>query len=545
MQERIGKFQVLKTLGQGTMGEVFLAQDEALGRQVALKVIGAGNAFGGESRARFEREARALAALNHPHVVTLYEFGVEGDCPFLAMEYLEGEDLAALIASKALPKTDLLEVLAQVCEGLGQAHAQGLVHRDVKPANVRVVTRAGRPQAKLMDFGIASEAASSLTQKGAWMGTVSYMAPEYLESGHATPSSDLFAVGIMLFEILSGGRRPFPGDSAPSILGAILGKRPEPLKAEDLQDVPRGMAAVLDKALAKDPAERFASAEALAQAIRAVLSAPARPPSEPVRLLDVGGGPKPYLLSVRVALRQAPPGAIVRIHAGAYKEPLHVEKEVTLRAAGEGVHLNGGITVLGGVALTLQGLALGNPAGAGLVLNPGASLEAEDCAFQAAAAGLELGPESRASLQRCRFEGNGFAGLLALESSQASLQDCRFAGNQDAGIHACGGASLQLAGCAVEGNPGIGLSAVDGANLELDRCEVTANGEPGLLLHRGAGARLRGCGVMSGRSTGIQCQGGARVELEACRVAGNAGGAFRTLDGGPEPVLGPDTAILP
>jgi len=171
------------------MGEVFLGRDPALGREVAIKTILGSSAFGEEAQARFEREAKAMAVLNHPNIVMVFEFGQDEGIHYLAMEYLEGDDLETLIRKRNLTKAALLELLAQVCDGLSYAHEHGIIHRDVKPGNVLVTHRGKKLQAKLMDFGVALLNQSDLTQQGVWMGTANYMAPEYLDTGKASPSS--------------------------------------------------------------------------------------------------------------------------------------------------------------------------------------------------------------------------------------------------------------------------------------------------------------------------------------------------------------------
>ena len=228
MRERIGKFEILREVGQGAMGKVYLGRDPILGREVAVKTIRLGSAFDAEATARFEREARAAGSLNHPNIITIYEFGVDEGLYYMAMEWVEGADLDQVIRARATPMEELLDLFAQACDGLAFAHERGIVHRDIKPANIMISRTGKRPTAKLMDFGVALVEGSDLTQQGSWMGTVNYMAPEYLDSGKAGPASDLFGMGVVLYEILSGGRRPFTGDTATSVLTAILRQPPAP-----------------------------------------------------------------------------------------------------------------------------------------------------------------------------------------------------------------------------------------------------------------------------------------------------------------------------
>lgn len=256
------------------MGEVYLGVDPKLGREVAIKTITRDNVFGEESATQFDREAKALAAMKHPNIVTLFDYGIDDGTDFLVMEYLEGDDLATLIEQRSMSQRELLEALAQACEGLAYAHDRGFVHQDLKPGNIRVVRQGNRIHAKLLDFGIATAAHSDPTMEGSWVGTISYMAPEYLGAGKATPSSDLFAVGVIIYEILSGGRKPFTGDNPGEVLNAILTLPPTALDPHEAQEVPAGFLDVVARALAKDPADRYPNAAALASAIRSELSAP-------------------------------------------------------------------------------------------------------------------------------------------------------------------------------------------------------------------------------------------------------------------------------
>jgi serine/threonine-protein kinase len=268
MPDQIGKYRILRTLGQGAMGEVYLAHHPAIGRDVAIKTILPSAAKGEEAEGRFRREAEAAGHLNHPNLVTVFDFDKDQGVLFLVMEYVKGDDLEDLLRDRALAPAQFLEVLAQVCDGLAHAHRNGIIHRDIKPANIRVVREGGELLAKVMDFGIARMGDSSLTSTGIVMGTVSYMAPEYIREGRATSQSDLFAVGVMLYEGLTG-RKPFPGETTTTILFKIVSDPPEPVSPEAIRGISPSIRGVLDRALAKDPAARFPSAEALARALRA------------------------------------------------------------------------------------------------------------------------------------------------------------------------------------------------------------------------------------------------------------------------------------
>ena len=268
MFEKLGKFEIQRVLGNGAMGEVYLGVDPSIGREVAIKTILPAAAQGGEAKERFAREARAAGVLNHPNLVTIYEFGEDQGVLYIAMELVKGHDLEELLEEQSLTRSEVLEVLAQVCDGIGFAHRQQIVHRDIKPSNVRVQRDGKRLHAKVMDFGVAKISNSDMTATGMVMGTVSYMAPEYIRTGKPDPRSDLFAVGVMLYECLSG-RKPFAGDTTPTVLYKIVNEAPDPIDIERLKGISPGVRTVLDRSLCKNPDERFQTAEELAKALRA------------------------------------------------------------------------------------------------------------------------------------------------------------------------------------------------------------------------------------------------------------------------------------
>ena len=268
MFEMLGKFEIKRLLGHGAMGEVYLGVDPTIGREVAIKTILAATAGGEEAKARFSREAKAAGVLNHPNLVTIYEFGVDQGVLYIAMEFVKGHDLEELLRDQSLSHSETLEVLAQVCDGLDFAHHNHIVHRDIKPSNVRVIRDGRRLAAKVMDFGVARVGNSDMTATGMVMGTVSYMAPEYIRTGKPDPRSDLFAVGVMLYEALSG-RKPFSGDTTPTILYKIVNEPPEPIDMDALQGISPATRSVLERALVKDPDLRYQTAGEFAKALRA------------------------------------------------------------------------------------------------------------------------------------------------------------------------------------------------------------------------------------------------------------------------------------
>ncbi len=263
------------------MGEVYLAKDSSLGREVALKTIrpdAEGGDFG-DLKARFAREAQAAAVLHHPNIVTIYEFGEAEGLLYFAMEVVEGQSLFDLLRAQSLAPLEFLEVMAQVCDGLQIAHQKGIVHRDIKPANIMVTRPEGRPQAKVLDFGVAKALGTEATQTGQVVGTIAYMAPEYLSRGQATPSADLFAVGVILYEGLAG-RRPFTGDTSGVLIYNIINQPPEEPDPKRLEGLGPGIRHVLQRALAKDPLARFPSAKEFATALRAAQDVNWKPEDE-------------------------------------------------------------------------------------------------------------------------------------------------------------------------------------------------------------------------------------------------------------------------
>jgi serine/threonine-protein kinase len=264
---RLGKFEIVRLLAQGSMGEVYLGRDPIIGREVAIKVIHTSAGMGPEARERFATEARAAGVLNHPNIVTVHELGEEQGVLYLAMELVKGEDLGTLIRAGTLSPRDTLEVLAQVCDGLAMAHRHQILHRDIKPSNIRVVWDGKTLQAKVLDFGVAKVINTDKTDEGTVFGTVNYMAPEYLQSGRPDPRSDLFAVGVVLYEALAG-IPPFDGPSPGSVIYRLLHEHPAPLPPTAFQGISRDVQGVVFRALAKEPANRFQTAEELATVLR-------------------------------------------------------------------------------------------------------------------------------------------------------------------------------------------------------------------------------------------------------------------------------------
>lgn len=261
-----GRYKVIERLGKGAMGVVYKAHDPVLDRLVAVKKMVDEIGEDEELRRRFHSEARAAAGLNHPNIVTIYELGETSAETFIVMELLEGVDLATVLRRK-IPLTvpARLSIVAQLCEGLEFAHHHGIVHRDIKPANLHL-SPAG--VVKILDFGIARLASSTMTGTGALLGTPDYMSPEQVSGARIDARSDLFAVGAVFYELMCGGR-PFEGPTVPSVLLKISVEPHVPAR-DRAPDVPDHISALIDRLMAKDPGSRPASARAVADEIRAM-----------------------------------------------------------------------------------------------------------------------------------------------------------------------------------------------------------------------------------------------------------------------------------
>src|SRR5215469_3669178 len=280
---KLGPYEILKSLGAGGMGEVYRARDARLERTVAIKILPEHLSSNAELRARFEREARAASALNHPHICHLYDIGSQDGIAYLVMEYLDGESLADRLHKGALPLKQTLQIGVQIAEALSTAHRAGILHRDLKPANV-MLTAGG---AKLLDFGLAktsptlsgisgagvsgmtpstptmtiaelSSPVKALTQKGTVVGTFQYMAPEVLQGAEADARSDIFSLGCVLYEMATGSKA-FEGKSQLSVLTGILEKDPEPVSRVQPAS-PAVLDHVVKTCLEKNPDERFQTA---------------------------------------------------------------------------------------------------------------------------------------------------------------------------------------------------------------------------------------------------------------------------------------------
>jgi serine/threonine-protein kinase len=278
--QRLAHFRVIEKIGAGGMGEVYKAHDEQLDRDVAIKVLPAGSFRDPSARARLLREARTASKLNHPHICTIHEVGEADGQAYIAMELVEGQPLSARLAGGALPVEQVLRYGLQLADALAHAHQRGIIHRDLKSANV-IITPEGR--AKVLDFGLAkrlsgeqlaeatTQTMDSLTGPGTIVGTLAYMAPEQLRGQPADARSDIWALGVVLYE-MAAGQRPFQGQTGFELSSAILSQPPPPLPPGPGGPLPAELGEVIERCLQKEPAERYQRSSEVQAALEAVQS---------------------------------------------------------------------------------------------------------------------------------------------------------------------------------------------------------------------------------------------------------------------------------
>ncbi|HSA89408.1 MAG TPA: serine/threonine-protein kinase [Burkholderiales bacterium] len=266
-QPQLGRYIIDSEIGRGAMGVVFKATDSVLQRTVAVKTVNMAmeKDHADKYEARFYQEARAAGALNHPNIVTVYDAGKAGDVVYMAMEYIQGVELRSLLVEgQPMGVTQAISIAAQVAEGLGYAHAQGVVHRDIKPANIMVVSDG---PVKITDFGIARMRASAdLTQTGVMLGSPKYMSPEQVIGKRADHRSDIFSLGVILYEMLTGAA-PFAGENVTALMYQIVNFAP-PAPSSVNRQVPEMLDFVVAKMLAKPLEERYQDARELAKDLR-------------------------------------------------------------------------------------------------------------------------------------------------------------------------------------------------------------------------------------------------------------------------------------
>jgi len=282
--ERIGRYTVLGELGRGAMGVVYRADDPQLNRTVAIKTIlmSSDPVVRAEYEARFRQEAKAAGGLNHPNLITIYDVGREGDLAYMAMELLEGVELRDMMKSGPLEIPFVLDILAQVADGLSFAHERGVVHRDVKPGNIMIV---GGRRAKVMDFGVARMHVSEIeTQAGAVLGSPKYMSPEQVSGDAVDGRSDIFSLGVILYE-LAAGAPPFDAQEVGQYMMQIATATPLPPSAR-APSLPPMLDLIVARAMEKNRGERYQTAAEFAADLRACLvqPAPAAPSPQAVEL---------------------------------------------------------------------------------------------------------------------------------------------------------------------------------------------------------------------------------------------------------------------
>ena len=278
--EKLGRYEIQGVLGKGAMGVVFKGYDPKIGRTVALKTIRTDSkSFSPEEKEivqRFHREASAAGKLAHPNIVTIYDIDESDGVSFIAMEFVEGIGLEKAVKERGrLSVQGSVEVIIQMCEALQYLHDNGIIHRDIKPSNIMLLE--GSQKAKLMDFGIAKDLDYEITQPGAVLGTPHYMSPEQFSGHPVEPRSDLFSLGIVLYELLTG-EKPFAGESITSLMHKILNTEPIEPRTLNIQ-VSREVNAASLKALAKDPTERYQTGTEMAEGLRQAIAGTAAAPS--------------------------------------------------------------------------------------------------------------------------------------------------------------------------------------------------------------------------------------------------------------------------
>jgi len=345
--QKIGRYEILAKVGQGAMGIVYRAQDPTIRRVVALKVLvadAAGATQGGQSTRStagfFEREAHAAGALLHPNIVTLYDAGRDGNWYYLAMEFIEGETFAAEIArSGKVGPTRAAEVIADVAEALDFAHQRGVIHRDIKPANLMILPDQ---TVKVADFGIArlTSAASTMTSD-MMVGTPHYMSPEQVRGGKIDGRSDLFSLGVVLYEALTG-RKPFQAETLAAVLNSILNVTP-PAPGEIDPSIPAELSKIVMRAMARKPEGRYARGKDMAKDLRRFLSA------AEVAAADVAAPTRRKAMWIAaaagalVALLVLGPGLLLRGREGAPTAPAVGYLEFVSDPAGAEVFLDGNV----------------------------------------------------------------------------------------------------------------------------------------------------------------------------------------------------------
>jgi len=325
---KIGKYEIRSELGRGAMGIVYLGYDAVIERPVAIKTMNAEAFEEEEQKQRFLREARSAGAMQHPNIVTIYEMGMEGDTPYIAMEYVEGQDLTALI-KKGKPESleEKLTIMAQLCDALYFAHQKEIIHRDIKPGNIRILPDG---TVKIMDFGIAKKQDSDFTRTGLVVGTLSYMSPEQVQGKPLDPRSDQFSAGVVFYQMLTG-KKPFGGENLTNVIYQIISFNVNTL---ELPGTPTVLKKIVQKMMNPDPEKRFRTCGEVATLLRQELQYLQGEGEAPTALLnadDQSVPPIPGDASTGQARPMAPPEPVKK------KNPLPILLGILLFVAILGV----------------------------------------------------------------------------------------------------------------------------------------------------------------------------------------------------------------
>ncbi|HEY7924441.1 MAG TPA: serine/threonine-protein kinase [Vicinamibacteria bacterium] len=411
--ERIGKYQVVAKIGEGAMGEVYKARDPLLNRNVAIKTISASLAADPQFKERFRREAQSAASLNHPNIVTVYEYGDDAGVTYIAMEFLEGVDLREAIRTKALGHLGRkLEVMEQISEGVASAHAKGIVHRDLKPGNVHIQPSG---HIKILDFGLAKLGASELTRSGTVMGTPHYMSPEQLRGQKADARADVFSLGAIFYEILSG-QRAFENQPMHEVLARLRDREAVPLRKR-APATPALLVDVVERAMAREPSNRFKDAGELSRALvhareelaGETLAAPLSPEDASERTLLQSAGAT--ILEPRPKSRTSVIGSSA-LDMGGHHEPQRTMRPEATMAAGPPTEIR---SRLGPLAVGAVVLAIGAVAAVGFWLRQRTVAPSGAGATAAPAAQDQLGmitldlANSKLELARTEYENHDYA----------------------------------------------------------------------------------------------------------------------------------------
>jgi len=265
MGQKLGKYELIKEIGKGAMGVVYLAFDPVIERQVAIKTMNDESFRDSEQRARFLREAKSAGGLQHPNIVTIFDMGESDGTPYIVMEFVEGDDLDELIKNDTLSLEDKINIMIQLCEALSFAHSQGIVHRDIKPSNIRILKDK---KVKVMDFGIAKKQDSDLTRTGLVVGTISYMSPEQIQGKPVSAKSDQFSAGTVFFQLMTG-KKPFEGENITSVIFKIISLKPDSL---DMTGVSVFLSNVIKKMMANETENRFSDCNEVSKVLKAELN---------------------------------------------------------------------------------------------------------------------------------------------------------------------------------------------------------------------------------------------------------------------------------